>query len=138
MEKRYFYLPKWVMGLYILSAAILIPWTFYLANNLPQYHIAQNWDLAWAGFDAALIFVLLITILFALRRSIWLIIPATAFATMLILDAWFDVLTSRPGHPQKDAILFAVFVELPIAILTYIYIFRSVSHLHKRLQKIKR
>lgn len=137
MEKRYFYLPRWVTGLYIVSAAILIPWTFYLASSLPQYHLAQHWDLAWAGFDAALIFVLLITVFFAIKRSIWLTVSATAFATMLIIDAWFDVLTSRPGHPQKDAILFAIFVELPIAILTYVFVCRSVAHLHRRLKKLR-
>jgi len=138
MEKRYFVLPRWVTALYILSAAVLIPWTYYLAKNLPQYHLAQHWDLAWAGFDATMIIVLLVTVVLAVRRTIWLTVPATIFATMLVIDAWFDVLTSRPGHPQKDAILFAVFVELPIAVLTYTVVYRTINHLHKRLQKIKK
>lgn len=138
MEKRYFVLPKWVTALYIVSAAVLLPWTYYLAKNLPENHLAQHWDMAWAGFDAAMIIVLLITVIFAIRRTIWLAIPATIFATMLVIDAWFDVLTSRPGHPQKDAVLFALFVELPIAVLTYIFVFRTVGHLHRHLQKIKK
>jgi len=137
MEKQYFHFPRWITGLYVISALILIPWTFYIADNLPQYHIAQHWDLAWAGFDVFMIVLLLITIFFAVRRKIWLSLSATALATVLVVDAWFDVLTARPGHQQKDAILFAVLIEVPIAIITYIYAARSVARLHRRIEKLK-
>ena len=138
MEKRYFHFPRWMTALYVISLVILIPWTFYLADNLPAHHIANHWDVAWAGFDAFMIFLLLLTVTAALKRSIWLSVTSTALATMLIIDAWFDVLTARPGHQFKDAVLFAIIVEIPIAILTYFYAYRSIDHLHRRLQKIKR
>jgi hypothetical protein len=34
---------------------------------------------------------------------------------MLVCDAWFDVITSRPGSEMWEAIAEAVLVELPLA-----------------------
>ena len=52
--------------------------------------------------------------LFAFRHSRYLALSAAAATTLLVVDAWFDVLTS-PRHELPSAIVLAVVVELPLA-----------------------
>ena len=66
------------------------------------------------GFDVLLMLTLASTAYFALRRSRYLATAATATATLLVVDAWFDVLTT-PGVQRIESIALAVFVELPLA-----------------------
>lgn len=61
-----------------------------------------------------LLAVLASTGYFALRRSAYLAITAAATATMLVVDAWFDIMTS-PRHQLYEAITLAVLIELPLA-----------------------
>jgi hypothetical protein len=137
VEKQIFRLPKWLIVLYGASAIILIPWTYNLAENLPRYHLAHDWDVAWVGFDIFMLTLLACTSVFAAKRSIWQALSATSLATMLVIDAWFDVLTSTPGHDQVIALGFAAFIELPMALLTYLMAHGAVSHLHKEIQNLK-
>lgn len=121
------YLPRWVTILYTLLGLALIPWIFNLAVNLPSRHIAHHWDALWVGFDILMLIALVITIIFVIRRSVWVAISGTALATLFIVDVWFDVLTARPGHEQRVAIFFGA-MEIILAALTY----RLVLHVvHK-------
>jgi hypothetical protein len=52
----------------------------------------------------------------AWRRSPWLEGAATAAATLLFVDAWFDVLTASSRNELVIAIVEAAVVELPIAV----------------------
>jgi hypothetical protein len=54
------------------------------------------------------------TAYYALRRSRYLATAATATAALLIVDAWFDVMTT-PGPQLVESILLAALVELPRA-----------------------
>ena len=40
-------------------------------------------------------------------------------ATFLIVDAWFDVVTSNPGWDFRLALTLAIFLELPAAFLLF-------------------
>jgi hypothetical protein len=51
---------------------------------------------------------------FALRHSRYLTVTAAAAAALLVVDAWFDIMTS-PRHQILQAIVLAAFVELPLA-----------------------
>jgi hypothetical protein len=42
-------------------------------------------------------------------------LSATAAATMLFVDAWFDVMTTPRGSSLVISVLLAVFAELPLA-----------------------
>ena len=53
----------------------------------------------------------------AWRRSPWLEGVATAAAALLVVDAWFDILTSSTHVELAIAIGEAVLVELPLAVL---------------------
>jgi hypothetical protein len=100
--------------LFAILSILLIPWIAFIALVLPSRQLSENYDLAWAGFDGMLFIGLTSTAYFALRRSRYLSVAATALGTLLIVDAWFDVLTSR-RREVPFAILLAVLVELPLA-----------------------
>jgi hypothetical protein len=108
---------RWVIPFFSLAAVVLVPWILFLARSLPSIHAAAHWDIAWAGFDVALAFLLLGVAVAAWRRSPWLEGAATAAAALLAVDAWFDVLTSSTGVERLVAIAEAVLVELPLAVL---------------------
>jgi hypothetical protein len=105
---------RWIGRLFALFSLLLLPWTAYLARSLPSRQVSTNYDAAWAGFDVLLALALAITAYFALRRPGYLAIAASATATLLIVDAWFDVLTT-PGVRRIESVLLAVLVELPLA-----------------------
>ena len=99
----------------LVGAVVLIPWAVVLAYTLPARHRVAHWDAIWVGFDLALALALLLTAIAAIRGRPWLAIPATASATLLVCDAWFDVLTARGAHEVTPALLEAALVELPLA-----------------------
>lgn len=97
----------------------LVPWTIYIAIDLPSRQLSPNYDIAWAGFDVMLFAALAASAYFALRRSHYLALSTSAAGTMLVIDAWFDVLTSQAGEDRLMAIVFAVIVELPLSALCW-------------------
>ncbi len=105
---------RWTGPLFAVFSLILLPWTVYLAETLPSRQLSSNYDAAWAGFDVILMIGLAGTAYFALRRSRYLAIAAAATATLLVVDAWFDVLTT-PANQRAESILLAAIVELPLA-----------------------
>jgi hypothetical protein len=100
----------------LLVAAGLLPWTLYLTYTLPARHVTERYDLAWIGFDIALLAAFALTGWCILRSSKWLVPIAAVTGTMLVCDAWFDTITSSGGE-QVEAILEACFAELPLALL---------------------
>ena len=112
-------IPHWTALILALFGLGLIPWAVYLFVTLPPDYTANHWWLAWGGFDVALIAVLLLTALAVARRSAYAELAATVAGTLLVCDVWFDVLTSRGTADLTQAILGAVFVELPLAALCF-------------------
>jgi hypothetical protein len=103
--------------LFALAGLLLLPWIGLLVAVLPSTERAAHWDVAWAGFDVLLALLLLSVAVTAWRRSPWLEGAATAAATLLAVDAWFDVLTASSRMQLAVAIAEAVLVELPLALL---------------------
>ncbi|MDX6452283.1 MAG: hypothetical protein QOH16_2332 [Gaiellaceae bacterium] len=108
---------RWVIPLFSLAGIVLVPWILFLLRSLPSTHAADHWDIAWAGFDVVLALLLLGVAVAAWRRSTWLEGAASAAAALLVVDAWFDVLTSSGGIERLVAIGEAALVELPMAAL---------------------
>ena len=109
--------PRWIVPLFGLAALLLVPWVVLVIVSLPSAHRAAHWDIAWAGFDVALALLLITVAVATWRGSPWLEGAATATATLLLVDAWFDVLTSSTRVEVVVSIAEAVLVELPLAIL---------------------
>jgi hypothetical protein len=105
---------RWTGPLFALFSLILLPWTVYLGASLPSRQESTHYDIAWTGFDVILLAGLATTAYFALRRSRYLAISASATASLLVVDAWFDVMTT-PGSQVAQSILLAAAVELPLA-----------------------
>jgi hypothetical protein len=109
--------PRWIVPLFAVGALVLVPTVVVLLVTLPSTHQSEHWDIAWGGFDVMLALMLVAVALTAWRGSAWLEAAAASAATLLVVDAWFDVLTASNGTELAIAIVEAVFVELPLALL---------------------
>jgi hypothetical protein len=114
--------PVWPrrLGLVLAVAAVLlVPWTAWLALRLPSRHVSRHWDIAWVGFDVVLTAMIATTGIALWKRSPIAPLAATAAATLLLVDAWFDIFTARAGDELDWAILAAALGELPLAVLCF-------------------
>lgn len=123
MERRV----RWAGWIFLVWAVLLVPWTVYLAAQLPRRALAHNYDVAWAGFDLGMVLVLGAAAIAAFRANRWLPPLAAAAATLLLVDAWFDVMTSPP-RDRAVAIAMAALVEIPMA-GACIWLARHAQHL---------
>ncbi|HEV3291384.1 MAG TPA: hypothetical protein VG123_20580, partial [Streptosporangiaceae bacterium] len=105
---------RWAGPLFALFAVIMVPWTVYIGESLPRRQLSPHYDMSWAGFDVILVLALASTGYFALRRSRYLAMASTATAVLLVVDAWFDLMTTPEGEIVQSIVLAAV-VELPLA-----------------------
>ena len=108
-------LPRWITPVLLLTAAALVPWTLWLTFRLPSRHVTEHYDVAWVVFDCALFCAFAATAWCAVKASQWLVPLAAVTGTMLVCDAWFDVMTSIGSGDSVEAILEALFAELPLA-----------------------
>jgi hypothetical protein len=109
--------PGWIGPAFTALAMATVPWTAYLAVTLPEDIRTRNYRIAWVGFDVGLVFLLLLTAFLAYRGQRHIAMTATATATALVIDAWFDVVTSPAGGDLIVALATALFGEFPLAVL---------------------
>jgi hypothetical protein len=110
---------RWAGALFAVLGLGLLPWALWLGYSLPSRHVAHHWDLAWAGFDVVLASALLGTAFALLTGRPVLGSLAAATGALLLADAWFDVVTAADPNERWLAIAFAVFAEIPLAILCF-------------------
>ena len=108
-------LRHWVVAAFAAAGIGLLPWTIWLSASLSPHHETNRWDLAWSGFDTGLALFFLATAYAAYRRSPWVGALAAATGTMLVVDAWFDIVLESHADELRQSILLAVFAELPAA-----------------------
>ena len=120
-------IPQWIAPAFLLCAIVLLPWTAVLFLTLPRHYVANHWSLAWGGFDIGLGLALAATAISVARRSPYAEVTAAVTGTLLVCDAWFDVLTSRGTTDVMQAALLAVFIELPIAALCF-WMATNIAH----------
>ncbi|WNI15416.1 hypothetical protein [Actinacidiphila sp. ITFR-21] len=101
---------------YALAAcgAALVPWLVVLATGLPPTTAVPHLTTAWVGLDAMEAVGLIATGLLTVRRHPVRSAAAAATAMLLVVDAWFDVMTSS-GADLTAALLMAFAAELPLA-----------------------
>jgi hypothetical protein len=99
----------------VAVAAAMVPWCAHLAITLPARTTAEHWSLAWSGLDAAeAVSAGLTALLLRLRRR-QASLTAAIGGGLLLVDAWFDVCTAGPGLDQRQALIEAGLVEIPLA-----------------------
>jgi hypothetical protein len=118
-----------VAPVYLALAVLLIPWIAYLGVVLPDHTTSAHWDVAWVGFDVAILCSLALTAWSAHRRAPWIEASATATMTLLLVDAWFDCTTARGTSQVVQAFVLAFAVELPLAAVSF-WIARHAVEVH--------
>jgi ABC-type amino acid transport substrate-binding protein len=96
---------------------LLAAWTAMLAATLPMQYRAGGWRGAWVGFDVALLLALAATGWAAWHGRQVLILCLTVVATLLLCDAWFDVVLDIRTRGFTMSLFTAVAVEVPLAVL---------------------
>jgi hypothetical protein len=103
--------------LLVACGLALLPWLYVLATRLPATATAAHWPVAWVGLDALEALGLLATGLLVARGDRRYALTATATATLLVVDAWFDTTTAASGGDFAAAVAMAAGAELPLAAL---------------------
>lgn len=115
------------LGAGLIGAGLaLIPWLFVLAGGLPSSTTAAHWPIAWVGLDSLEALGLITTGVLVRRRSPRRCPAAAVTATLLFMDAWFDVSTASAGADQAVAVAMALFLEIPIAVLCAVLALRPL------------
>lgn len=110
---------KWDLLLVLIVGAciVLAAWIGYLAVSLPAFYRASSWRGVWVGFDVAELVVFAITGWAAWRRRQILIICLIVLATLLLCDAWFDVVLDTGTAGFISSLLSALLIEVPVAVI---------------------
>ncbi|WP_406136841.1 hypothetical protein [Streptomyces sp. NBC_01089] len=105
-----------LVGRLLLAAGLaLVPWLVVLWTTLPDPYPAQHWRVVWVGFDALEIAGLLTSAVLVRRGDHRAPLASIATAVLLLVDAWFDVMTA--GHDVVLSLALACTLELPLAAL---------------------
>jgi hypothetical protein len=110
---------RWIPFAFGAVGVGLVPWTIWLSSTLSPHHSTENWDLAWSGFDTGLAVCFILTAVAAWRRSTLLTACAAATGTLLIADAWFDVVLESRSNDLEVSMIEAFAAELPLAALCF-------------------
>jgi hypothetical protein len=111
---------------YTGAAVVMLPWIVFLAVTLPKRDLDLHYRAAWVGFDCLLAFAIIRTAYMAFRIDQRVQFAATATATLLIVDAWFDITTSSGRSQLIEALILAAFIEIPAALFS-MYLARQVN-----------
>jgi hypothetical protein len=124
-------------SLLFISAAGLVLWTVFLGLSLPGKYDAGHWGLLWTGFDVVLLAVLGYAGWAAWFRRQILATTAIVAGTLLLCDAWFDIITSIGNSDEWLSLLTGFGLEIPLAVfflcLYRHIILRTLAALHLRL-----
>ncbi len=97
------------------GAALLFPWVAYLSATLPMSAAGGAWRTAWVGYDVLLAASLAVAGWLVWHRRQLSVVALAVAATLVLVDAWFDVTLSWGTSEQWGAVVTAVLVELPVA-----------------------
>jgi len=102
----------------------------------PDHARSQLSD-AWSGFDTALAVLFVATAFAAFRRSPWVGVLAASLGTMLLVDAWFDVMLESHSDERRNAVFLALFAELPMAIVCFWIAYRTEHFLSEMVEEVE-
>jgi hypothetical protein len=104
-----------LLAVVIVCCIALAAWIGLLAATLPAYYRSGGWRGAWVGFDVALLVAFAATGWASWRRRQILVVCLVVLATLLLCDAWFDVVLDTHTKGFWLSLLSALLIELPLA-----------------------
>ncbi len=116
-DPRFAWRKRLSLMVFIGGCVVLAGWIAVLMLTLPRHYTAGHWRGAWVGFDFALLAAFAATAWASLRERQVLIICLTVTGTLLICDAWFDVILDLGTRDIWMSVASAVFAELPLAFM---------------------
>ena len=105
----------------IAAAAVLIPWSLFLAATLPAENLSRHYRLTWVGFDLVLALLLAVTALSIFHQSEHHDLYACASGVLLFVDSWFDVTGAGNRADYLVAMLMATVISIPAGIFLILY-----------------
>jgi hypothetical protein len=110
--------PPFVSVLLVVVAVLEVAWIVVLFRNQVPAAVAHHLRKLWTGLDAAEVAALALTGIYHAKRSVWVIVSGSIAGTLLITDAWFNVMATV-GRPHAAAVFMAIFAEIPLAVLCF-------------------
>jgi hypothetical protein len=104
----------------------MLPWLAVLGIALPGTAVAAHWNIAWTGLDTLEAAGLLATGFLLARGDRRYALTAALTGTALLIDAWFDMLTSTSPGELLTAAMMAGLAELPLAGLCFLIAVRAL------------
>ncbi len=98
----------------------------YLALTLPRRYEARHWSVVWVGFDIVECVVLASLAFLTWKRRQLMVFTAVMAGTLLLSDAWFDVISSWGNGDSWSALVLAIFVELPASAFLFWVAYRNI------------
>lgn len=114
-----------LVRLFLVAAAVLVPWSALLATTLPMTVPVRRWAVGWVGLDLLQAVALAATGWLLHRRHPAASLTAGVAAGLLLVDGWFDMTTSAIGWDYLMALALAVLVEFPLAVLCLLVGYRT-------------
>jgi hypothetical protein len=108
---------RWLPIVLALAALALVPTLVVVLTVAPGVQTAHHLKIAWTGLDVFEVVALAATGFALQRRSVLTAVPATIAGTLLVCDAWINIVPAH-GAAFYEAIAMA-FVELPLAGLSF-------------------
>jgi hypothetical protein len=109
----------------IVAVVVLIPLFITGASLSPRTGQLHNLRLFWSGLDVFELIGMALTGLCLLRHSPYVAGAGTITGTLLISDAWFNIITTV-GQSHRAALAMA-FVEVPVAVYSFVIARREIS-----------
>jgi phosphoglycerol transferase MdoB-like AlkP superfamily enzyme len=108
---------RWLPIVLAVAALALVPTLVFVLTVAPGVQTAHHLKIAWTGLDVFEVVALAATGFALQRRSVLTAVPATIAGTLLVCDAWINIVPAT-GAAFYEAIAMA-FAELPLAGLSF-------------------
>ncbi len=125
-----------LLDVLVICCLGIVPWIVLLAVTLPRHYVASHWSAAWVGFDVLLFAGLAITSWSIWKRRQMAILASIVTATMLAIDAWFDILTAHTTRDLVMSVGTALIAELPLSALLFFVALRLVQLTYRRARRL--
>ncbi len=119
---------RWVVRVYLLAAVAAVL-SLIVVTRHPSEALATNWTTAWVGYDVLMAAAFAVTVLAARLRSPLAIAALAGDAAILICDGWFDAMTAHGHAEMAVAVVSALAVELPLAVVSLLIARRAVARI---------